>query len=204
MDVSTAIRTRRAVKHFDPDHRMQDAEIDRLLELTLLSPTAFNIQHWRFVVVSDPDLRQRLRAVTWMQPQVTDASLLVILCAGLKAWAKAPERCWRNAPGDVQEGVLGAIREYYDGREQAQRDEAVRSCALAAQTLMLAATAMGYESCLMDLTDLEEVGRLINLPRDHIVTMYVAIGKGLKAPWPRGGQLPMREVVIKNRFDDPL
>ncbi len=69
---------------------------------------------------------------------------------------------------------------------------------------MLAATAMGYESCLMDLTDLEEVGRLINLPRDHIVTMYVAIGKGLKAPWPRGGQLPMREVVIKNRFDDPL
>ena len=45
MDVETAIETRRAVKHYDPEHRMTEAEIERLMELALLSPTAFNIQN---------------------------------------------------------------------------------------------------------------------------------------------------------------
>jgi hypothetical protein len=44
------------------------------------------------------------------------------------------------------------------------------------------------------------VGKLINLPPDHVVAMFVALGKGVKEAWPRGGQLPLSEVVITNRF----
>ena len=47
------IETRRAVKAFDPNHRMTEAEIERLLSLALKAPTAFNIQNWRFVLVRD-------------------------------------------------------------------------------------------------------------------------------------------------------
>ncbi len=200
MDVFTTIETRRAIKQFDPGHRMTEEEINRLLSLAILSPTAFNIQHWRFVVVRDASLREQIRAVTWMQPQVTDASLFVILCADLKAWEKQPERYWRNAPADVREGVVEAIGMYYSGREQVQRDEAMRSCGIAAQTLMLAAKAMGYDSCPMDLSDFDEVGKLIRLPADHVIAMYVAIGKGTREPWPRAGQLPLSEVIITDRF----
>lgn len=71
MDVLDAIEARRAVKHYDPDHRLTDAELDRLLALARLSPTAFNIQNWRFVVVTDPALRQEIRKVSWDQVQVT-------------------------------------------------------------------------------------------------------------------------------------
>ena len=67
-------------------------------------------------------------------------------------------------------------------------------------TLMLAAKEMGYDSNPMDGFDFEAVGKLINLPSDHVIAMFVAIGKGTKEPFPRGGQLLMKEVVIQNRF----
>ncbi|MBW1946168.1 MAG: nitroreductase family protein, partial [Deltaproteobacteria bacterium] len=84
--------------------------------------------------------------------------------------------------------------------DQVQRDEAMRSCGIVAQTLMLAAKSMGYDSCPMDGFDYEKVGELIKLPDDHVIAMFVAIGKGTKEAWPRPGQLALDEVVIKDSF----
>lgn len=200
MDVMTAVEARRAIKQFDPNHAMTEEEIRKLVSLVVLSPTAFNIQHWRLVLVRNRQLRESIRVVSWMQPQITDASMLVIICADLKAWERQPERYWRNVPHDVREGVLAAIEEYYREREQLQRDEAMRSCGIAAQTMMLAAKAMGYDSCPMDLSDLDEVARLINLPEDHASAMFVAVGKGVRDPWPRAGQLPLEQALPLDLF----
>lgn len=200
MNVRTAIQARRAIKQFDASHRMTAAEIEELMSLALLSPTAFNIQHWRFVLVQDPQLREAIRTVSWMQPQITDASLLVVICADVKAWEKEPERYWKNASDDVREGIVAAIDEYYRGHPQTERDEAMRSCGIAAQTLMLAAQEMGYDSCPMDLSDFGKVAKLIRLPEDHVLAMFVAIGKRVREPWQRAGQLPMDEVVLRDRF----
>lgn len=200
MDVLQAIESRRSVKHYDPAHRMTQEEIDRLLSLAILSPTAFNIQNWRFVVVKDPDVRRRIRAAAWDQAQVTEASLLLVLAADLKSWAKSPERYWRDAPKEVGDFIVGAIGQYYAGREQVERDEAMRSAGIAAQTIMLAAKGMGYESCPMDGFDFDAVGEIVNLPKDHAIALMIAVGKPLKPARPRGGQLPLREVVVENRF----
>jgi nitroreductase len=85
MDIKEAIRTRRSVKHYDPEHEMTDAEITELMEHAILSPTAFNIQHWRFVQVKDPVKRQLIQDASWGQTQVTESSLLLVLCADLNA-----------------------------------------------------------------------------------------------------------------------
>ena len=201
MNVSTAIETRRSIKHYDPSHHMTEAEIERLMSLALLSPTAFNIQNWRFVLVQDPELRKQVRAASWDQAQVTDASLLVVLVADLNSWDRDAARYWKNAPQAVQDFLVPAIDQYYRGKPQVQRDEGMRSCGMAAMTLMLAAKEMGYDSCPMDGFDFDAVAKLLNLPADHTPTMYVAIGKGTKEAWPRGGQLPMQDVVIQNRFE---
>lgn len=200
MDTLEAITQRRAVKHFDPNHQVSKPELDQLLSLAMPSPTAFNIQNWRFVVVSDPQLRGAIREASWNQAQVTDASLLIVLCADLKTWEKEPERYWRNASQETQDFLLPAIDAYYRGFEQVQRDEGMRSCGMAAQTLMLAAKSMGYDSCPMDGFDFEAVGKLINLPKDHVIAMFVVVGKALSPAYPRGGQLPLDEVVIQNKF----
>lgn len=203
MNTLESIQSRRAVKHYDSQHRIADHEIEQLLSLAMLSPTAFNIQHWRFAVVKEPALRQQIRNVAWDQAQVTDASLLIVVCADLQAWQKQPERYWHNADQAVRDFLLPAIDSYYRDKPQVQRDEALRSCGMAAQTLMLAARAMGYDSCPMDGFDFDAVAQLINLPNDHLIAMMVAIGKATQPANPRGGQLPYDEIVIANRFGDP-
>ena len=200
MKVAEAIESRRSVKVYDPNHRMSQEEINHLLSLGVLSPTAFNIQNWRFVVVTDPELRQKIRAASWNQAQVTDASLLIILTADLNAWNKDPARYWVNAPKAAQDSLVPMIGNFYQGKDQVQRDEGMRSCGMAAMTLMLAAKEMGYDTCPMDGFDFDAVAKLINLPADHTPVMFVVVGKALEAAKPRGGQLPLEEVVIYNSF----
>ena len=200
MNVTTAIETRRSIKAYDPNHRMSETEIERLLSLAILAPSAFNIQNWRFVLVRDAVLRGEIRQAAWDQAQVTDASLLIVLCADLKAWEHEPARYWKYAPQPVQDFLVPAIGQYYQGRESVQRDEAMRSCGIAGMALMLAAKEMGYDSCPMDGFDFDAVGKLIKLPADHVISFMLAVGKGVQEPWPRGGQLPLQDIVITNRF----
>jgi len=201
MGTVETIQARRSVKSYDATHHMTDDEIRKLLSLAILSPTAFNIQNWRFVVVSDRELRKQIREAAWDQAQVTEASLLIILTADLKAWEREPTRYWAGAPEEIRQFILPAIDAYYRGKGEVQRDEAMRSCGIAAQTLMLAAKSMGYDSCPMDGFDFEKVARLINLPPDHVIAMFVAIGKAARPAWPRPGQLDLNEVVVKDRFE---
>ena len=200
MTAIEAIETRRSVKHYDPTHRLTDAEIARLTTLAKLAPSSFNMQNYRFVLVRDPELRKQIRAVAWNQSQVTDASLLVILCADLSAHAKTPQRYWSHAPQEVQDILVPALTPFYDGKPQLIRDEAMRSTGFAGMTLMLAARGLGYDSCPMVGFDAESVAKLIRLPADYVLSFMIAIGKQAKPVWPRGERLPDSEVVIEDRF----
>ena len=179
---------------------MTETEIRQLLEAAMQAPTAFNIQNWRFVTVLDPEVRKQIRAAAWDQAQVTDSSLLIVLCADKDAWKKEPARYWVNAPQAVQDFLVPAIGQYYEGRDQVQRDECMRSCGLAGMTLMLAAQSMGYDSCPMDGFDFDAVAKIIKLPEDHVISFMIAIGKGTQPAWPKPGQLPYDEVVIRDGF----
>ena len=201
MDTFQAIKERRSVKHFDANYEMGEEEVHQLLSLAILSPTAFNIQQWRFVIVKDKALREKIKVAAWYQEQVTDASLLIVLCADLKAWEKEPARYWKDGPENVRQIVLPSIDAYYRGKEQVQRDEAMRSCGICAQTIMLAAKAMGYDSCPMDGFSFKNVAELIHLPDDHVISMILAVGKPTQAAWPRPGQLPLEELIIENTFE---
>lgn len=201
MNTFDAIAQRRAVKHFDPTHRLTPDEETRLLEATIQAPTSFNLQHWRFVILRDPELRQTIRTKFGNdQAQITDASLLVLFTADVNCWKKEPARYWQNAPPEIQELLVNWIGPFHEGREWLQRDEAQRSIGLAMQTLMLAAKAMTYDSCPMIGFDIDGVAELIGLPDDHVMGPMVAIGKGTKEAWPKPGQIPLRELVIENRF----
>ncbi len=202
MDVFEAIRERRSTKTFDPNHTMSEEETRKLLHAARLSPTAFNLQHWRFLIVEDPELRKQIRALSWGQSQVTDASLLIILCADMHVWAKDFTQLWQNAPEKVQASMLRTIPGFYEGNPQLIRDEAMRSCGIAAQTLMLAAKGMGYDSCPMDGFQFEEVAKLIRLPEDHLISMFVTVGKSLEPHLPRPGRVSDEVAILRDRFPD--
>ena len=200
MDTFDAIKTRRSAKSFDKNHKMTTDEITQLLELAVLSPTSYNIQNWRFVIVTDQSLKDKLSELSHGQPQVSEASLVIVLCADLNSWDKEPERYWATIPEESRNALVTSIRNSYSNKSEQQRDEAMRSCGMAAQTIMLAAKSMGYDTCPMKGFDYQAVGKMINLPDDHVISMMVVVGKKSKDPSPRGGQLPLSEVVFENNF----
>ena len=179
---------------------MSEEEIARLMELAKLAPSSFNMQNYRFVLVRDPELRKEIRAVAWDQAQVTDASLLIVMCADLGAHSNNPERYWAHAPKEVQDILVPALMPFYEGKPQLIRDEAMRSTGLAGMTIMLAAKGMGYDSCPMIGFDPDAVSKLINLPESHAISYMIAVGKEVKPAWPRGERLPDSEVIIENRY----
>jgi len=201
MDTFDAIEQRRSIKHFDPTHEMTTAEIERLMSAALKSPTSFNIQHWRFVVVQDKGVRQDLKAAAFNQAQVADASLLVVVTADMHAYKKEPERYWRNAPPEVAGKIVPMLVGLYDNQPQFQRDEALRSIGIASQTIMLAAKSMGYDTGALVGYDPNKVAQIINLPEDHILGMMIVIGKAVQPARERGGQLTLEDVVVYDKFD---
>jgi nitroreductase len=201
MNTIDAVYARRAIKHFDASHSLSDAEERKLFEATIQAPTSFNIQHWRFVVLRDPDLRMKIRKEYGNdQAQMTDASLLVLFTADLKAWQKEPQRYWVNAPQEVADLLVNWMGPFHEGRDWLQRDEAQRSIGMAMQTMMLVAQEMGYQSCPMIGFDIDKVAELVQLPTDHVMGPMVAIGKGTKEAWSKPGQLPLEALLVENHF----
>lgn len=201
MNTLDAIQQRRATKQFDTQHVMTLDEKKALLNIALQNaPSAFNLQHWRPVLIEDRAQREKIRQAAWGQAQVTDASMLIILCGDLSSWQSQAKNIWGQAAEPVQQYLLPAIDQYYRDKEQVQRDEVMRSSGIFAQTLMLAAKAQGYDSCPMDGFDFDAVGEIINKPAHYQIALMVAIGKGVGEHYPRIGKLPFDEVVKIDHF----
>ena len=110
-------------------------------------------------------------------------------------------RYWKNHPLEKQEHVKDAMHKKYSESSQNRRDEAMRSCGFAAQTIMLAAKQMGLDSCPMVGFEYDEMAKIINLPDDYVIVMMIVVGKAAAPAAERGGQLPLDEVVFENKFN---
>ncbi|KAF6245177.1 nitroreductase family protein [Nitrosopumilus sp. b2] len=200
MNVFEAISTRRAIKKFDPNYKMSPEDIKRLMEHVLLSPTSYNQQNWRFVYVTDQSVKEKISVAARGQAQPKDGSLVIVLCGYMSAWKTEPLRYWKNHPTEKQEYVKAALERKYTSDPHAERDEAIRSCGMAAQTIMLATRDMGLDSCPMVGFEYDELAKIIKLPENHLIVMMVVVGKKAAPALERGGQLPLDEVAFENSF----
>jgi nitroreductase len=200
MNLSEALDKRRSIRVFDKTATIGEEEIRRLITSAMKAPSSSNVQHWRFVLIKDPALRNNVRAAAFNREYITDASLLVAICADVKAWQKSPERYWANAPAEFGARVVSNMERFYGKNAETERDAALYSIGLSTMALLLAATEMGYGSLPIAGFEQEKVARLINLPKDHIVGLLVAIGKPAADPIPKPGQLPHEELVFTDTF----
>lgn len=198
MELLDALRQRRSVKDYDPDHRLTTAEIRHLMAFTALTPTSFNIQNWHFVVVTDKEIQERLCAAAWNQGQVREAAATIVLAGDLKGHENM-DRTLRKAPAKIQEMFRSMIPDFY-ADEGMQRDEALRSVGLAGMTLMLLAKDMGYDTCPMIGFDPARVAEIVGLPADHPPLMMITLGKARQPAHPRMGLLDFEEFVSIDCF----
>jgi len=200
MDLSDAIRSRRSTKSYDPDRDVDDATLRTLFELVLESPSSFNLQHWRFVVVRDKDRRKQLMDAAWGQPHVGAAPVDIIVCG--KTVAHEDARAGNShAPEDVLAKLVPMIEGIYSKNEQLQRDEAIRSGSLASMTLMLVAESMGMRTCPMIGFDPKKVSEIVGLDAGHVPVMLITLGyPGAGGVFPTS-RFPMEEVVKLETLD---
>jgi nitroreductase len=200
MELKEVIESRRSVKKYDTDYKIDDATFKTLFDRVRLSPSSSNLQHWKFVVVRDAEHQKTLREAAFNQAQVEEASAAIVVCGNLKAYKDA-ERIYAETPKEVREYMVPMIHKSYEGKDQFQRDEAIRSGALAAMTLMLAAKDMGLATGPMIGFDPEAVSKIIHLDADHIPVMMVVIGRQVGDMRPRAYRRPLEEIVKFETLD---
>lgn len=198
--INTIIQSRKATRSYDANFMVDSQTVEELIQLAQAAPSSFNIQHCRFVVVNDPLLRQKIRDVAMNQSQITDASLLIIVCAKKDAWKENISQKWSHTNEQVQGFIRQSIDDFYQNNTEIQRDEAIRSSGMASQNLMLAAAGMDLQSGAMVGFDYEKVAELIQLPANHIISNFIVIGKGIETNDSKSPRLPLRDILIENTF----
>jgi nitroreductase len=202
MEFSNIIQQRRSVKSYSPEKVITDAELAELFQEVVLTPSSFNLQHWAFIAVKSAENKKKLKEAAWNQQQVEDCSVAILVCGKLDAYKDAAE-IFKNAPQQVQDNVVPMINNFYEGKEQLQRDEAIRSASLAAMTLMYAAKNRGWATGPMIGFDPEAASKLLKLPKNYIPVMLIVMGYQKDEPRSRDGRRSIEEVVKIDSMDGP-
>src|ERR1700749_4932202 len=92
--LSEALDHRRATPSFD-GKPIPDADLKKILEAGLKMPSGYNLQPWRFVVVRTPDGLRRLRAASYNQAKVEEASVVIVACGDKDGWRTDMEEMLR-------------------------------------------------------------------------------------------------------------
>ena len=202
MDVEQAIRARRSMKSF-LEEPLDDATLRKLFELVRLSPSSFNLQHTRFVIVREKARRAALRAASYGQKHVEECGAVVVVAAKLTAHEDV-ERVQQHVPDlALRSKLVKTITGYYLDKPAFQRDEAIRSGSLSSMTLLLAAQSMGLVTCPMIGFDPKKVSEISGLDANHIPVMLIVLGKpGPGAPFPTS-RLPLSETVKLETLGGP-
>ena len=205
MEFIEITQSRHSVRTYEPGVEISEAELKAIFAQVLLSPSSFNMQHWKFFVVRDPARKTALRAFSFGQAQVEQCAAAVVVCGRLNAYEDASE-IYRDDPVEMRDKYVPMIRAIYADQPMLQREEAVRSGALAAMSLMYAAKDAGWDSGPMIGFEADKVGAWLHLDEYTVPVMMVVIGKaaGGRQP-PRAYRRPMTEVVwLESAEGQPL
>ncbi len=168
VDVGQAIRKRRSIRKFSSDP-LTEEEVREIITAGVWAPSAGNAQPWKFIVVRDAALKDKLVAVAHGQRFVAEAPVVIVVCAD-----------------------VGRARRAYG--ERGATLYCLQDTAAATQNILLAATAKGYGTCWVGAFDEEKAREVLNLPPGLRAVALVPVGKPREEPEPRSRR-PLHEVV---------
>lgn len=198
--IAELIKSRISANSYDATRKLTDQQIAELIELATHSPSAFNLQNWRFVAVRSAEAKQRLLPLAYGQMKVMDAAVTIIVCGTLKPHATLPAALQPAVDAGILDQAtfdmwVGAAQGMYSENPSLQRDEAIRSGSLAAMTLMLAAAGLGMVSTPMIGFDQGAVTQAFGLSADEIPVMMVTVGFPASGNWPQKPRKAVQDVL---------
>lgn len=183
MDIIQAIKERRSINFFETGKELADDKIRELLEIANLSPSSFNLQPWRVVVVKSAERKKVLKQCAFNQPKVEEASAVLIMIADPDALEANVERMldsWQKLgymKPEMRETYKGMTENLYGTVDSLRRKFfAIKNTALFAMNIMIAAKGLGLETHPMDGFDEDCIKKEFNIPADKIIPMLIAVG----------------------------
>ncbi|MFF4354645.1 nitroreductase family protein [Streptomyces sp. NPDC001530] len=185
LSVADAIRTRRTVRHYQPDP-IPEAVLSSLLELAVEAPTSWNLQDRSIVVVASDEGRERLAWATGGQPQPQEAPVVLVFVAEPQSWRDdhsdiydraRREGAWNDDFIAMFSAASTAFQEDLDKRGLL-REYAIKDAMIAASFVMLAATETGLATSPMNGWDEDKVKKVIGIDdRDDLaIALLVSVG----------------------------
>jgi nitroreductase len=183
-DLLQSLGWRYATKRFDPDRKIPAPTWEALEAALVLAPSSFGLQPWRFLVIQDPDLRARLRPACWNQPQITEASHLVVFLAR-QTLGTAEIDHFLARIAEVRDLSLESMASYRDMMVGSLVTGGLRDripawttdqVYIALGTYLTAAAVLGIDACPMEGFDAAAVDQILGLEGTpwHAVVMAPA------------------------------
>jgi nitroreductase len=159
-ELTDALNWRYATKSFDSSKSISKDAWQALLESLVLAPSSFGLQPWKFIIVSDPETRQRLRENSWGQPQVTDADKLVVFTSrtdmtpkDIQRWIDRLSEVQKQSPEELK-GYAGIVEGFCQRMSpEARHNWNVRQTYIALGQFMAAAATIGIDTCPLEGID---------------------------------------------------
>ena len=198
-----AMEFRHACKVFDESKKISDEDLHYILEAGRKSPSSFGMEAWKFLVITNEELKAKLRPACWDQVQITSCSHLVVILAGinsvrpqsgipLKRFAR------RNMPQEKLEFYLNLYSAHLE--DTLRNDDNIyawtaRQTFIAAANMMTAAAVKGIDSCPIEGFDKEQVEEILALDKSQYrLTLVLPFGYRINPQSPQL-RVPFEEVV---------
>lgn len=195
--LSELFHRRYACHAFEPGRAIAGADLEYVLEAGRLSPSSFGLEHWKFLVVQSPELKQALQAACFQQSQVGSAAAVVVILAKLADLQ--PDSAYirklmeREYPAEQRAQALDNYRSFHAATDV--RAWSLSQCHIAAANMMTAATAVGLDSCAIGGFLPDRVKEILQIdPAQYEVALILPLGYCAEAPHDKR-RLPLTDLV---------
>lgn len=170
MDILSKLNTRYATKVFDSTKKVSEADMEKLLEAIRLSASSYGLQPYKVLVVEDPKIRAELRKFAWDQPQITDASALLVFAVNNETNKKSVDDFINliAQTRNLSKESLGGYNDMMTGSLQNLNKEQVetwvsKQAYIALGFGLVSAAVLGIDTCPMEGFSPDDFDRILNL-----------------------------------------
>ena len=189
---------------------MPAGDLEKILKAGLSAPSGYNMQPWRFVVVQTPEGKKKLRAASYNQAKVEEASAVIVACGDADGWRKdLDEMLEMGRAGGMPESYASQAHSSVPNYLSSFSPEAMKGwlnkqVMLAFTHMLLMAEALGYDTAPMEGFEQERVHEALRLPMSYHVVALLALGH-LKGPDKfDGGRFELAHTVFGEEYGKAL
>ena len=207
--LSQAIEERRATPSFD-GAPIPAEDLKQILNAGLQAPSGYNMQPWRFVVVQSPEQKKRLRAASYNQGKVEEASAVIVACGDADGWRKDLDLMLElgrkgGMPESYAAQAKNSVPNYLSSFASEQMHGWLNKMVMLAFThMMLMGEVMGYDTAPMEGFEQDKVHEVLRLPMSYWVVALLAIGHAKGADKFDGGRFDIGHTVFGEEFGKSL